>query len=146
MVFLTNRLSRVRSVRCLRSSRSRADSAEGRRPSTGPEKRSAPRAGQRLRGVVASRWRPPARSLRDRNRLSSGANELRVLGGRVFMTELFLCCNTAGLSSRVGGWGGRKRVSFPASSACRRHAGGGPSAGDKHPSHRGKNDEEQRGR
>jgi hypothetical protein len=28
----------------------RADSAEGRRPSTGPEKRSAPRAGQRLRG------------------------------------------------------------------------------------------------
>jgi hypothetical protein len=47
----------------------RADSAEGRRPSTGPEKRSAPRAGQRLDGAVASRWRPPARSLRDRNRL-----------------------------------------------------------------------------
>jgi hypothetical protein len=48
---------------------SRADSAEGRRPSTGPEKRSAPRAGQRLCGAVASRGRPPARSLRDRNRL-----------------------------------------------------------------------------
>ena len=48
---------------------SRADSAEGRRPSTGPEKRSAPRAGQRLDGAVASRWRPLARSLRDRNRL-----------------------------------------------------------------------------
>jgi len=47
----------------------RADSAEGRRPSTGPEKRSAPRAGQRLDGAGASRWRPPARSLRDRNRL-----------------------------------------------------------------------------
>ena len=47
----------------------RADSAEGRRPSTGPEKRSALRAGQRLDGAVASRWRPPARSLRDRNRL-----------------------------------------------------------------------------
>jgi hypothetical protein len=29
----------------------RAYSAEGRRPSTGPEKRSAPRAGQRLRGA-----------------------------------------------------------------------------------------------
>jgi hypothetical protein len=28
------------------------------------------------------------------------------------MTELLLCCNTAGLSSRIGGWGGRKRVSF----------------------------------
>ena len=48
---------------------SRANSAEGRRPSTGPEKRSAPRAAPRLRGVVASRGRPPARSLRDRNRL-----------------------------------------------------------------------------
>ena len=48
---------------------SRAYSAKGRRPSTGPEKRSAPRAGQRLRGVVASRGRPPARSLRDRTRL-----------------------------------------------------------------------------
>src|SRR2546428_5343566 len=47
----------------------RADSAEGRRPSTGPEKRSAPRAGQRLGGVVASRGRPPARSLRDRSGL-----------------------------------------------------------------------------
>ena len=34
-----------------RQSPSRADSAEGRRPSTGPEKRSAPRAGQRLRGA-----------------------------------------------------------------------------------------------
>src|SRR5262245_33762916 len=41
----------------------------GARPSTGPEKRSAPRAGQRLGGAVARRWRPPARSLRDRNRL-----------------------------------------------------------------------------
>jgi len=49
-----------------RFSRSRAYSAEGRRPSTGPEKRSAPRAGRRLGGVVASRGRPPARSLRDR--------------------------------------------------------------------------------
>src|SRR5436190_19300209 len=34
-------------------------------------------------------------------------------GGRVLMTALLLCCNTAGLSSRGGGWGGRKRVSFP---------------------------------
>ena len=49
--------------------RPRADSAEGRRPSTGPEKRSAPRAGQRLCGAVASRGRPPARSLRGRPRL-----------------------------------------------------------------------------
>ena len=40
----------------------------GARPSTGPEKRSAPRAGQRLVGAVASRWRPPARSLRGRDR------------------------------------------------------------------------------
>ena len=30
----------------------------GARPSTGPEKRSAPRAGLRLGGAVASRWRP----------------------------------------------------------------------------------------
>jgi hypothetical protein len=29
----------------------------GARPSTGPEKRSVPRAGQRLDGAVASRWR-----------------------------------------------------------------------------------------
>jgi len=41
----------------------------GARPSTGPEKRSAPRAAQRRGGAVASRGRPPARSLRDRNRL-----------------------------------------------------------------------------
>jgi hypothetical protein len=41
----------------------RADSAEGHRPSTGPEKRSPPRAGQRLDGAVASRWRPPASEL-----------------------------------------------------------------------------------
>ena len=40
----------------------------GARPSTGPEKRSAPRAGQRLAGAVARRWRPPARSLRGRDR------------------------------------------------------------------------------
>src|SRR5215468_2116342 len=40
----------------------------GARPSTGPEKRSAPRAGQRLAGAVASRWRPPARSLGGRDR------------------------------------------------------------------------------
>src|SRR5262249_20680793 len=46
----------------------RANSAEGRRPSTGPEKRSAPRAGPRLCGAVASRGRPPARSLRARPR------------------------------------------------------------------------------
>src|SRR5262249_23647739 len=46
---------------------SRANSAKGRRPSTGPEKRSAPRAAQRLGGAVASRWRPPARSLRGRS-------------------------------------------------------------------------------
>src|SRR5262245_50162222 len=45
---------------------SRANSAEGRRPSTGPEKRSAPRAAQRLGGAVASRGRPSARSLRGR--------------------------------------------------------------------------------
>jgi hypothetical protein len=42
----------------------------GARPSTGPEKRSAPRAGQRLGGVVASRWRPQAQSLRGRDRRS----------------------------------------------------------------------------
>ena len=48
---------------------SRANSAKGRRPSTGPEKRSAPRAAQRLGGVVARRGRPPARSLRGRPRL-----------------------------------------------------------------------------
>ena len=41
----------------------RAHGAEWR-PSTGPEKRSAPRAAQRLIGGVVSRWRPPARSLR----------------------------------------------------------------------------------
>src|SRR6187431_167340 len=40
----------------------------GARPSTGPEKRSAPRAGQRLAGAVARRCRPPARSLRGRDR------------------------------------------------------------------------------
>src|SRR4029078_5282771 len=40
----------------------------GARPSTGPEKRSAPRAGQRLAGAVARRWRPPARSRRGRDR------------------------------------------------------------------------------
>jgi Transposase DDE domain len=40
----------------------------GARPSTGPEKRSAPRAGQQLVGAVASCWRPPARSLRGRDR------------------------------------------------------------------------------
>ena len=53
---------------CIRRTPPRANSAEGRRPSTGPEKRSAPRAGPRLRGAVASRGRPPARSLRDRPR------------------------------------------------------------------------------
>ena len=42
----------------------------GARPSTGPGKRSAPRAGQRLVGVVASHWRPQARSLRGRDRRS----------------------------------------------------------------------------
>jgi hypothetical protein len=90
----------------------RADSAEGRRPSTGPEKRSAPRAGQRLGGAVAHRWRPLARSLRDRPRLLSGASELRVSGEQVFMTDPTLCYNTVGLSSRIGGWEGRKRASF----------------------------------
>src|SRR4029079_12068827 len=40
----------------------------GARPSTGPKKRSAPRAGQRLAGAVARRWRPPARSLRGHDR------------------------------------------------------------------------------
>ena len=40
----------------------------GARPSTGPEKRSAPRASQQLVGAVASCWRPPARSLRGRDR------------------------------------------------------------------------------
>src|ERR671931_72478 len=45
----------------------RANSAKGRRPSTGPEKRSAPRAAPRLCGGGASRGRPPARSLRDRS-------------------------------------------------------------------------------
>src|SRR5690242_13519133 len=43
----------------------------GARPSTGPEKRSAPRADQRLAGAVASRGRPPARSLRGRDRRCS---------------------------------------------------------------------------
>jgi hypothetical protein len=42
----------------------------GARPSTGPEKRSTPRAGQRLGGAVASRGRPPGRSLRGRDRRS----------------------------------------------------------------------------
>ena len=52
-----------------RTTRTRGRMApSGARPSTGPEKRSAPRAGQRLGGVVASRWRPPARSLRGRDR------------------------------------------------------------------------------
>jgi len=52
----------------------------GARPSTGPEKRSAPRAGQRLGGVVASRWRPQERSLRGRDRRSEARVSL-VLGG-----------------------------------------------------------------
>ena len=57
----------------------------GARPSTGPEKRSAPRAGQRLAGAVARRWRPPARSLRgcDRRysaRVSLVSVEVVVLG------------------------------------------------------------------
>src|SRR5919199_2052368 len=38
-------------VREKRSIPPRANSAKGRRPSTGPEKRSAPRAGQRLGGA-----------------------------------------------------------------------------------------------
>ena len=54
----------------------------GARPSTGPEKRSAPRAGQRMGGGVAHRGRPPARSLRARPRLLPGASERRVLGGK----------------------------------------------------------------
>jgi hypothetical protein len=28
------------------------------------------------------------------------------------MTDPTLCYNTVGLSSRIGGWGGRKRASF----------------------------------
>jgi len=38
----------------------RVDSAEWRRPSTGPEKRGAPHVGQRLGGAVVRRWRPCA--------------------------------------------------------------------------------------
>ena len=107
MGFITDAAQRIQQMLI-----SRADSAEGRRPSTGPEKRSAPRAGQRLGGAVARRWRPLARSLRDRPRLLSGASELRVSGEQVFMTDPTLCYNTVGLSSRIGGWGGRKRASF----------------------------------
>src|SRR5258705_9691027 len=90
----------------------RADSAEGRRPSTGPEKRSAPRAGQRLDGAVASRWRPSARSLRDRTRLLLGASERRVLEGSwedgsvlaLLYAKSLLWCSEGG---------GRQRASFP---------------------------------
>ena len=52
----------------------------GARPSTGPEKRSGPRAGPRLDGVGTSRWRPPARSLRGRDRRSEARVSL-VWGG-----------------------------------------------------------------
>jgi|GEM_PF-4363415 len=51
----------------------------GARPSTGPEKRSAPRARQRRGGGVARRWQPPARSLRGRDR----RDEARVSLGSV---------------------------------------------------------------
>jgi hypothetical protein len=59
----------------------------GARPSTGPEKHSALRAGQRLDGAVASRGRPPARSLRGRDRRSEARvslvfGGLGVMGGR----------------------------------------------------------------
>ena len=65
----------------------------GTRPSTGPEKRSAPRAGQRRGGAVARRWRPLARSLRDRSRLEPGASERQVLGRRG-PGQLCLCALT----------------------------------------------------
>src|SRR5258708_38555424 len=89
---------------------SRANSAEGRRPSTGPEKRSAPRAGQRLDGAVASRWRPSARSLRDRTRLLLGASERRVFEGgwgegsvpAVLYAESLLWCLGGGGGPRAG--------------------------------------------
>src|SRR4029079_5337250 len=66
----------------------------GARPSTGPEKRSAPRAGQRLAGAVARRWRPPARSLRGRDRRYSArvslvSVEVMVLGAGERATRLF---------------------------------------------------------
>jgi hypothetical protein len=64
----------------------RAHSAEGRRPHTGPEKRSAPRAVQRRGGAVARRGRPPARSLRGRPGLELGASEAACLGRVVFLT------------------------------------------------------------
>ena len=65
----------------------------GARPSTGPEKRSAPRAGQRLAGAVARRWRPPARSLRGRDRRYSArvslvSVEVVVLGAGERATRL----------------------------------------------------------
>ena len=75
-----------------------------RRPrGAGPEKRSAPRGDQRLGGVVARRWRPQVRSLRDRTRLLSGANERRVLGEEVFRTAPTLCDTTTSLSPGLGG-------------------------------------------
>ena len=66
----------------------------GARPSTGPEKRSAPRAGQRLAGAVARRWRPPARSLRGRDRRYSArvslvSVEVVVLGAGERATRYF---------------------------------------------------------
>ena len=65
----------------------------GARPSTGPEKRSAPRAGQRLAGAVARRGRPPARSLRGRDRRYSArvslvSVEVVVLGAGERATRL----------------------------------------------------------
>jgi len=75
------------------------------------EKRSAPRAGQRLDGAVASRWRPSARSLRDRTRLLLGASERRVLEG-VGKTVLSLLIIRE-VSFVVFGGGGRQRASFP---------------------------------
>src|SRR5215475_10956069 len=80
------------------SNRSRAYSAKGRTPEH--RSREAQRAAGRSAAGRRSR-RPPARSLRDRHHLYSGANELRVLGGEKCRTALLLRGHTTSLSSEV---------------------------------------------
>src|SRR5262245_12177828 len=77
---------------------SRAYSAKGRTPEH--RSREAQRAAGRSAAGRRSR-RPPARSLRDRHHLYSGANELRVLGGEKCRTALLLRGHTTSLSSEV---------------------------------------------
>src|SRR5712692_9538440 len=65
------------------------------RPSTGPEKRSAPRAGQRLRGEQS-----PAAGGRQRGvwgavlAYNQARTSLRVLGAGFFTSSPALCCDT----------------------------------------------------